>query len=52
MKYSVMESTDLLELEARVQRALDNGWSLRGGVAVVIISEGKFAYFQAITKEV
>ena len=50
MEYMVIEDTDFQMFHRVVQGWLDRGWTLQGGISVCMISEGEFAYFQAITK--
>ncbi|MFM7053330.1 MAG: DUF1737 domain-containing protein [Bacteroidota bacterium] len=47
-KYIVIVDEQIEKFEQRVAEAMDNGWSLVGGVQVTIINN-KIFYFQAIS---
>lgn len=51
MKYEVIFSENVAELEACICCRLDAGWLLQGGVAAVATSVGHYRVFQAIVKE-
>ena len=39
MKYAILHSTTVEGLEDKVQKALDNGWKLQGGVTLMASPE-------------
>jgi len=52
MKYEVVAATSFHELAKLINQALQTGWLLQGGIAVVVSDKlGEFVFYQAITKE-
>lgn len=50
MKYEILWSGSITELQDKVDAALKRGWQLQGGVAVILKDARNALYYQAVTK--
>jgi hypothetical protein len=51
MKYQIIEADTISQLKIEVQKQLDRGWDLQGGVSAVntnIVRNNEIKYFQAM----
>lgn len=48
MRYLIVEATSATELQEEVQRYIDEGWELQGGVAVATYGALQWWYYQAM----
>ena len=52
MKYKIVSSVYWYDLEVAVNKAIEDGWTLQGGVSVTWQFKGNIFYTQAMIKEV
>ena len=52
MKYKIVSSVYWYDLEVAVNKAIEDGWTLQGGVSVTGAFHGTIFYTQAMIKEV
>lgn len=50
MEYRIYEASSPELLERKVRKALDDGWRLQGGVAVMPLGDDQYIYAQALVR--